>query len=604
MSRPSALTAQRSRALLIAMWAAACIAMIALNWPLIGPMAFRDPDDALRLVQVRDLLGGQSWFDLTQYRIFPPDGVPMHWSRLVDLPIALLLLVLDPLLGTALAERVTLVAIPLCWLLVLTILIYKIARWMELTQGGALLCALLLLTSIPILVQLAPNRIDHHGVQLVCGAFAVMALVRTDRRDGRLGLAAGIAMACWMQISLEGLPYAVAAGGIFALRHIARTDRKADLRSYMLTLTGVSALLSFATHNSADALRPWCDSFSPTYLIPLGVTTLTLFLAQRYLRCACRIARALPLAIAGGTGIASFLLLSRQCLAGPFDTLDPLVYRLWYLAVKEGLPLTMQTPAMQIMVVVPVLLGLLGSFMALRHAPHDRARSAWVSLLILQVVAFAVALSVLRAMSFAHLVALPGNAVLLIALVRHARRLNVMPLRVLLTAATVLAAPACAVAAVTSLLDGSGDDPSKPSPDRPICTASAALRGLAALPTATLFAPLDIGPAMLAYTSHSVIATAHHRNIAGMSTVLAGLTATPAVARPIVTASGATYLVFCAGGGEVARYRQLYPASLMAQLLAGRTPDWLVPVPMQPGETLQVYRIIAPEEAIFRPGRI
>src|ERR1700733_1318490 len=47
-----------------------------------------DTDDATRLVQVHDFLAGQGWFDLTQYRIDPPDGLLMHWSRLVDVPIA------------------------------------------------------------------------------------------------------------------------------------------------------------------------------------------------------------------------------------------------------------------------------------------------------------------------------------------------------------------------------------------------------------------------------------------------------------------------------------------------------------------------------------
>jgi len=605
MSRPPTLTEGHSRAILLAMWAAAGLIMVVLNWHLIVPMNFRDPDDALRLVQVRDLLAGQSWFDLTQYRIMPPGGVPMHWSRLVDLPIALLLLLLDPLLGTALAERVTLIVIPLGWLLVLTILAYKIARWMELSQSAALLCALLLLTSIPILAQFTPNRIDHHGLQLVCGAFAVMALVRTDRRDGRLGLVAGLAMACWMQISLEGLPYAVAAGGIFALRHIARTDRKADLRAYLLTLTGVSALLLFATHNPADALRPWCDSFSPGYLLPLAAATLGLLLAQRWLRGGGRIARALPLAIAGGAGLAAFLLLSRQCLAGPFDTLDPLVYQVWYLAVREGLPITMQAPAMRIMVVVPALLGLLGSAMALHHAPHDRARSAWITLLILQIIGLAIAFSVLRAMAFAHFVALPGNAVLLAALIRHAQRLAPMPLRVALTAATVLAAPTCAVAAATTLLgsetggDGgsAGKDAAARDPaaaTRYSCISRAGLRHLAALPRATLFTPLDIGSHILVYTHHNVISTGHHRNVAGTKMAIEGFTARPDAARAIVARSGARYLVLCAGQNEVGRYRTLYPGSLSAQLYAGRAPDWLTPLPAPPGETVKIYRIIAP----------
>ena len=29
-------------------------------------------DDAMRLVEVRDFLAGQGWFDLTQYRLGPP----------------------------------------------------------------------------------------------------------------------------------------------------------------------------------------------------------------------------------------------------------------------------------------------------------------------------------------------------------------------------------------------------------------------------------------------------------------------------------------------------------------------------------------------------
>jgi hypothetical protein len=58
---------------------------------------FPDPDDALRLQQVRDWLGGQGWFDLTQHRLDPlHGGVPMHWSRLVDLPLAGVMLALRP----------------------------------------------------------------------------------------------------------------------------------------------------------------------------------------------------------------------------------------------------------------------------------------------------------------------------------------------------------------------------------------------------------------------------------------------------------------------------------------------------------------------------
>src|SRR5690606_27037017 len=58
-----------------------------------------DNDSLMRLTQVRDLLAGQGWFDLAQYRMGLEGGFVMHWSRLVDAPIAGMILLLRPLLG-------------------------------------------------------------------------------------------------------------------------------------------------------------------------------------------------------------------------------------------------------------------------------------------------------------------------------------------------------------------------------------------------------------------------------------------------------------------------------------------------------------------------
>jgi hypothetical protein len=61
--------------------------MLVTSYGAIAAMRFPDPDDVMRLMQVRDLLNGQSWFDVHQYRVDAAGGgVPMHWSRLVDVP--------------------------------------------------------------------------------------------------------------------------------------------------------------------------------------------------------------------------------------------------------------------------------------------------------------------------------------------------------------------------------------------------------------------------------------------------------------------------------------------------------------------------------------
>jgi hypothetical protein len=76
-----------------------------------------DPDSAMRLVQVRDLLSGQGWFDLTQHRL-GLGGVEMHWSRLIDAPMATLLAVAGRVVAQDTAEYLLLVVWPAIWLAV------------------------------------------------------------------------------------------------------------------------------------------------------------------------------------------------------------------------------------------------------------------------------------------------------------------------------------------------------------------------------------------------------------------------------------------------------------------------------------------------------
>ena len=73
-----------------------------------GPVGSMGP---VAIDEVRDLLAGQGWFDLHQYRMAPPEGTLMHWSRLVDIPLAALLWLLMLVLPAAQAELITTIAI-------------------------------------------------------------------------------------------------------------------------------------------------------------------------------------------------------------------------------------------------------------------------------------------------------------------------------------------------------------------------------------------------------------------------------------------------------------------------------------------------------------
>src|SRR5436853_4529318 len=88
---------------------AAVLLGLVLTWPRILAVwqtgAFFDSDDAMRIVQVRDLMAGQGWFDLTAQRINPPKGLLLHWSRVVDVPIVALISVFRLFASAEAAER-------------------------------------------------------------------------------------------------------------------------------------------------------------------------------------------------------------------------------------------------------------------------------------------------------------------------------------------------------------------------------------------------------------------------------------------------------------------------------------------------------------------
>ena len=114
---------------------------------------------------------------------------------------------------------------------------------------------------------------------------------------------------------------------------------------------------------------------------------------------------------------------------------------------------------------------------------------------------------------------------------------------------------------------------------------------IADLPPGTIFAPMDIGPALLLKTHHGVVATSHHRAADAMGDVIRGFLATPPEARGYVARHGADYVVLCAGVAESRLYAREAPAGLAATLLNGKPPAWLEPVEHGGPEELRVYRV-------------
>lgn len=589
MNATAALAGKRLPAAILILWLACSALLLLLDWHRIGPMDFRDPDDAMRMVQVRDFLVGQSWFDVSQHRINPPAGGPMHWSRIVDLPIAALIMLFKPLVGLALAERIAAAALPL---LILGALFAAFAGAVVRIAGRvtALVACILLTTSMTILVQFPPMRIDHHSWQILMAAITLWAAF--DPRPLRAGVIAGLAVAFWLHVSSEALPYAVLFGALFGINYIRHRNAWLCLSGYLTILTAGSAVTLLVTRGWREALTGYCDAMSPTFLFPLIAAVVVLLAIRPLLGDTTLVRRFSIVATAGIAALGILAFTGQPCLAGPFGALDPLVQRYWYVQVMEGRPIWEQSPMIAAIIVGPVLVGIIGTGIALRYAKDTDERHRWAVMLFLICGALAVALLVMRAMSVAHLFALPGMALLVIRLYRRAAACRLAYQRIggilALCAITPLPLTTAAIA-LAPPRDKAGERVAMRAHD---CVLGQALDGLAALPPGIVLAPLDTSPALLLFTPHAVVGTAHHRNHRTMQFVIAGFMGSQTVAHRAVRLSRADYVAYCPGSSELVKYARLNPRALINDLEAGRVPEWLVPVPMPDGDTIRVYRVV------------
>lgn len=571
----------------LVLWVLLCGLLVLVNAGAIAERRFYDADDAMRLVQVRDWLAGQSWFDPHQYRLDPPHGTVMHWSRLVDLPIAALIVLLTPWLGAADAEMAAMILVPMITLGVILAVVARLAsRFFD--RDETTFACLVLGLSPTLVAQVLPLRIDHHGWQVACVMIALLGLLPTANR-ARGAVLSGAALAVALTISLESLPIVAGFGMVFALRWPLARDAR-SLPAFLGSLSLTLALLFLATRGLAD-LTAYCDAISPAYLALFGAFATLSAVAAR-LRPASPIAVFGLLAVAGGVGIAVFLAVAPQCTAGPFAALDPLVQRMWYGNILEGRPAW----AWPLALAIPVVVGGAISLAVLAHLarirpPHER--QWWLEYLAVAAVAWCAALLVWRSQAFVAALAAVPLGWLTARLFAQLRQAGAPGRKLVagLTAGLVLM-PGVPTAAVAALGVDSrvGEGKMQEGADSG-CELDRNVPRLNRLPAATIFAPLDIGPVLLDYTHHSVVATSHHRAAPAIHDVMAGFMGSPEEARGLIRKHGARYLMLCTDLGEPRLVAREAPNGFAAQLLAGRVPDWLEPVDLGAPPAFKLWRV-------------
>ncbi|NIJ32995.1 hypothetical protein [Sphingomonas oligoaromativorans] len=561
--------------------------MVFSSWSGIRGERFHDPDDLMRLQQVRDWIAGQSWFDVTQYRVNPPAGLPMHWSRLLDVPIAAVILLFRPLLGQPAAELVACVVVPFLTFAALTGLIARITRQIFDSRPLALLAAVFCGADAGSYALAHPLRIDHHGWQAVCALLIVSALL--GRRSPRRAALAGAAAALWMHISLEGIVFAAASGAGLGLRWVVQPQReRSALPAYLGALTLASLALFLLAHGGALFDRTFCDAVSPVHM---GIFALATLGSLAALRCAEK-GPAVRLVALGLTALACAALYKAwapQCGAGAFSMLTPLDVRLWYSRVAEGQPIWHEPMHDIIGWLGFPLIGLVGVIAELRS---PRRSPILVDYGFLLLAATAIGVLVLRAGAVSNILAIPGALMLLRIVSTPIRAFRLPAARILAQAGAVLL-----LLPVTPAMLAAGAVTPPASEKRAgdafaACTDLAHVHRLDALPTSLWLSDLDFASAIVSSTRHSVIAASYHRTPQAMDDVLRFFATDEAQARAVVEQRRPAYVYFCPASNSARGLAQAAPGDIAARLIAGRPPSWLRPVAMPEVPDAQVYSVI------------
>jgi hypothetical protein len=556
-----------------------------------------DNDSMLRLVEVRDLLGGQGWFDLQQHRMGLEGGLHMHWSRLIDAPIAGLIQLASSLgTGPERAEHIASIIWPLVLFFVTISALLFIAERMA-GKAALLPATVIATTSLYYIGIFAPGALDHHNAQLALTLVMLAGLVASGRRLWPAAIA-GTSAALMLAIGMETAPYVAVGGLCAALAFLRRGQDEAPTAIGFGLGFGLTAGAVFVATVPASAwMQPACDAYSVVQwtlatLAGFGLAGVAAIKPLSYTTAR----RAGALVVLGGATVALLVVAFPGCLADPYAMVDPWLKANWLSGISEAQSardLLQDKPSQLLTYYVYPLLGI-GVLMArlVKHGP----RRTELFLLATLLAAFAVTLWQVRGSLFL----LPLTAIPLATWIADARRAaseGPTTRRVLGMAGSWIGSFVVSWIVLSSGVNAGlaaikGTRPVEMVPDTSgSCYDKQDYAGLANEPTGKVLAPTNLGSAILLHTRHSVLAGSYHRNQGGNRLALQALMAEPGTARTLLQGSGVDLVVWCPGNPESVSLIARAPNSLAAALARKAAPAWLQPTVAAVNGKLDIYRV-------------
>ena len=543
--------------------------------------ASMDADNAMRLVEIQDYLGGQDWFDVSQARLGPDGGTAMHWSRLVDVPVLAITSLLDVFLPSEAALHWATVVWPPVSVLLLVWALVTGARFL----GGRETLVFTCIIAATILFRhqnFLSGRIDHHNLQLGFLALSLAFSIDPQRRPTSLAVA-GAALASSVAIGAEVYPFVAMICAFHALDWaLAGRVAKRGAVAFGVSLAAMTAVFFAASVAPANYGAVYCDALSL-------VTVSAALLGGAGLAFAAASLSGRPLAWRltglGMIGLGCGLLLALQapqCLANPLDGLPTIARTLWLEQVDEARPLFAARPnAWQ---EIPFMTGitLVAAIVSLFQIELGINRRAHVVFLLLLVLDLVLTLQQVRFYAFGHIFAILPLGAWVAGLFSGRPDGGERGVGYLL--ALAVSVPLVWGAPGLFLKSASGGGAAVADAT---CASPDVLSALDAQPPGLVLSVADAAPDILRYTGQRALHGHYHRNAAGIDMALRIFISPPDEAAGLMRADGVSYVLACPSHGEMQMLAKAHPEGLAARLAAGDKMDFLAPVAgNEGGETL------------------
>ena len=493
-------------------------------------------------------MAGAPWFDTTLPRIGSPEALVSHWSRLIDLPLAILIGALSPIIGPDRAELATRIAWPALLFFALALVVAREAHRRAGTVA-AVFAIVLVATSAIALAQFRPGRMDHHNAQILCAVIGLLFLLRSldDRRAGAI---AGVLLGLGLAVGYEAIALVVPALTLTVLASIWGVHKDASnsiigVGYAAATLAGTLFVALVATVPPSRWLEIHCDALSLNLVVlatggAMGVWAAIAVRGPLFVRLGL-----LGLGAAVGAGL--FAGLEPACLAGPFGQTSAALKSLWLdhvMETKSIFWLGVGNPASTLAMAAFVLAGAAAQIALWWRQP---ATNLGLAAVIVELAALLGCWQIKLMPYAAWLAAVPlavwaANLRGTSALSPTVTRLMAV---VLLSQATMDTAFGTLFSPFLRAVDTLASAADTGDPRRP-CFRSANVQRLAALPEGLVIADIDLGPYVVALSPHRVVAAPYHRldkEIIANEAIMRG---TPEQARRGLQQLGVRYVALCA----------------------------------------------------------